>query len=82
MDIVFNCPHCNLEIEVDQEAAGQEFDCPTCQKTLTVPEAPARSGRGLAASAAAANPPPPVSTRRRSPRRARQPARRSAWRCR
>jgi hypothetical protein len=62
MDIVFNCPHCNLEIEVDQEAAGQEFDCPTCQKTLTVPEAPARSGPGLAASAGAANPPPPVST--------------------
>lgn len=40
MDIVFNCPHCSLEIEVDQEAVGQEFDCPTCQKTLTVPDAP------------------------------------------
>ena len=39
MDIVFNCPHCSLEIEVDQEASGQEFDCPTCQKTLTVPDA-------------------------------------------
>lgn len=41
MDIVFNCPHCSLEIEVDQEAAGQEFDCPTCHKTLTVPDASA-----------------------------------------
>lgn len=39
MDIVFNCPHCSLEIEVDQEASGQEFDCPTCQKALTVPDA-------------------------------------------
>ncbi|MEY4691627.1 MAG: hypothetical protein RIT19_1952 [Verrucomicrobiota bacterium] len=41
MDIVFNCPHCGLEIEVDQDAAGQQFDCPTCQKALTVPEATA-----------------------------------------
>jgi hypothetical protein len=41
MDIVFNCPHCGLEIEVDQDAAGQQFDCPTCQKVLTVPEAAA-----------------------------------------
>lgn len=50
MDIVFNCPHCGLEIEVDQDAAGQQFDCPTCQKALTVPEA--------AASAAPATPVP------------------------
>jgi hypothetical protein len=57
MDIVFNCPHCNLEIEVDQEAAGQEFDCPTCQKTLTVPDASGPSGGGLPA-ASPANPPP------------------------
>lgn len=57
MDIVFNCPHCHLEIEVDQEAAGQEFDCPTCQKTLTVPDASVPSGP--AAPAAAAVPPVP-----------------------
>ncbi|MFM8880512.1 MAG: hypothetical protein ACKOKG_15480 [Verrucomicrobiota bacterium] len=39
MDIIFNCPHCGLEIEVDEDAAGQQFDCPTCQKGLAVPEA-------------------------------------------
>lgn len=37
MDIVFNCPHCGLGLEVDQDAAGQQFDCPTCQKSVTVP---------------------------------------------
>jgi len=37
MDIVFNCPHCGLSLEVDQDAAGQHFDCPTCQKSVTVP---------------------------------------------
>ena len=80
MDIVFNCPHCNLEIEVDQEAAGQEFDCPTCQKTLTVPDASGPSGGGLPA-ASPANPPPsakpsvPPATTHRS-------GRTNAWRCR
>jgi len=37
MDIVFNCPHCGLGLEVDQDAAGQQFDCPTCHKSVTVP---------------------------------------------
>ena len=41
MDIVFNCPHCGLSLEVDQDAAGQHFDCPTCQKSVTVPTAAA-----------------------------------------
>ena len=41
MDIVFNCPHCGLSLEVDQDAAGQQFDCPTCQKPVTVPVAAA-----------------------------------------
>jgi len=41
MDIVFNCPHCGLGLEVDQDAAGQQFDCPTCQKSVTVPTAAA-----------------------------------------
>jgi hypothetical protein len=40
MDIIFNCPHCGLNLEVDQDAAGQQFDCPTCHKPLTVPAAP------------------------------------------
>lgn len=58
MDIVFHCPHCNLEIEVDHEAAGQEFDCPTCQKTLTVPEVPEASDAPGASGPASASPSP------------------------
>ena len=45
MDIIFNCPHCGLNLEVDQDAAGQQFDCPTCQKTVTVPAAPVPSAK-------------------------------------
>jgi len=45
MDIIFNCPHCGLNLEVDQDAAGQQFDCPTCQKPVTVPAASASSAR-------------------------------------
>ena len=44
MDIVFNCPHCGLSLEVDQDAAGQHFDCPTCQKSVTVPIKTALTG--------------------------------------
>jgi len=40
MDIVFNCPHCGLSLEVDQDAAGQQFDCPTCQKSGTAGPTP------------------------------------------
>jgi len=57
MDIVFPCLHCGLEIEVDRDAAGQQFDCPTCQKVLTVPEASSAPAPASPASAAA----PPTS---------------------
>jgi len=55
MDITFNCPHCGLSLEVDQDAAGQQFDCPTCQKPVTVPSVPAQPARP-AASVAASTP--------------------------
>ena len=57
MDITFNCPHCGLSLEVDQDAAGQQFDCPTCSKPLTVPAAPVvapRSGASAATPSASA----------------------------
>lgn len=56
MDITFNCPHCGLSLEVDQDAAGQQFDCPTCQKTVTVPSAPAQPARPGSTVAATATP--------------------------
>lgn len=38
MDIVFNCPNCQQELEVDSTAAGTQIACPSCQATITIPE--------------------------------------------
>jgi putative phage-type endonuclease len=38
MDIKFSCS-CGQRLAVDSEAAGQQFPCPCCGVTLTVPEA-------------------------------------------
>lgn len=37
MDIVFKCPHCGTDLEVEAEAAGQQIDCPSCDKALSIP---------------------------------------------
>ena len=39
MDIVFNCPHCEQELAVDNSGAGSEIQCPSCGETITIPEA-------------------------------------------
>lgn len=52
MDITFNCPGCGVSLEVESEAAGQQFDCPSCQRPITVP------GAAGAPPAAAAAPKP------------------------
>ena len=38
MDIVFNCPNCQQELEVESTGAGTQLECPTCHETITVPE--------------------------------------------
>lgn len=38
MDIVFNCPNCEQELEVESTAAGSQIACPSCQATITIPE--------------------------------------------
>ena len=38
MDIVFNCPNCEQELEVESNGAGTQIECPTCHETITVPE--------------------------------------------
>lgn len=47
MDIIFECPHCKTELSIDAAGAGSEIECPTCSKTVVVPEA------GVAPEAAA-----------------------------
>jgi predicted RNA-binding Zn-ribbon protein involved in translation (DUF1610 family) len=39
MEIIFNCTECDQELSVDSEAAGSEFNCPTCGTQLVVPQA-------------------------------------------
>jgi hypothetical protein len=43
MDITFSCPGCGVSLEVESEASGQQFACPSCNRTVTVPAAPAVS---------------------------------------
>jgi predicted RNA-binding Zn-ribbon protein involved in translation (DUF1610 family) len=37
MDIIFNCPTCNQELEVDVAGAGSEINCPNCQEVIVIP---------------------------------------------
>src|SRR5690348_3567439 len=37
MDIIFNCAHCNQELEVDVAGAGSEITCPNCDETIVIP---------------------------------------------
>ncbi len=37
MDLVFNCPACNQELEVDASGAGEEISCPACGKSIRIP---------------------------------------------
>jgi DNA-directed RNA polymerase subunit RPC12/RpoP len=37
MDILFKCPNCEQEMEVDSSGAGSEVECPNCQNAITVP---------------------------------------------
>ena len=38
MEIIFNCPHCEQELSVDADGAGEQIKCPTCGETITIPE--------------------------------------------
>ncbi|MEW6305194.1 MAG: hypothetical protein AB1705_17090 [Verrucomicrobiota bacterium] len=38
MDVVFNCPHCTQELEVEDLAIGQQIDCPSCNQQITIPK--------------------------------------------
>jgi DNA-directed RNA polymerase subunit RPC12/RpoP len=56
MDIVFNCPHCSTELEVESDAAGESIDCPACQRAIQIPAA---SPVTPASAPRVVTPPPP-----------------------
>jgi DNA-directed RNA polymerase subunit RPC12/RpoP len=38
MDVIFDCPHCEQELEVDATGAGSEIECPSCGEKITIPK--------------------------------------------
>ena len=45
MDIIFNCPKCQQELEVDSGGAGSEIDCPSCGEKIVIPQLGANGTR-------------------------------------
>ncbi|MEI7730330.1 MAG: hypothetical protein WCO56_12205 [Verrucomicrobiota bacterium] len=37
MDIIFKCPGCGQELEVDAAGAGSEIQCPACNSSILIP---------------------------------------------
>ncbi|HWY77607.1 MAG TPA: hypothetical protein VN281_18460 [Verrucomicrobiae bacterium] len=37
MDLIFNCPKCGQELEVDASGAGEEIGCPSCGSVIQIP---------------------------------------------
>lgn len=58
MDIVFKCPHCQTELEVDSAAAGESINCPACNRSITIPAAGTAPVPAAAPAPAAAAPAP------------------------
>jgi DNA-directed RNA polymerase subunit RPC12/RpoP len=62
MDVIFNCSHCQQELEVDSSGAGTEIECPSCGETILIPAADSARAKPVPASApvpAPALPPKP-----------------------
>lgn len=56
MDIVFKCPSCRQELEVEAGAAGQSIACPSCGKSIVIPQPdPTNMKVGIAAHSSAAS---------------------------
>lgn len=54
MDVTFNCPKCDQELEVDSSGSGQQIPCPTCGEILTIPDPPVVPGNGPATATVSA----------------------------
>lgn len=44
MEIIFNCPHCEQELSVDADGAGEQIKCPTCGEMITIPNKSTKPG--------------------------------------
>lgn len=44
MDLIFNCPKCQQQLEVDASGAGEEILCPSCGEKIRIPEPAAAAG--------------------------------------
>ena len=40
MDVIFNCIHCDQELQIDAGGAGTEIVCPTCGGKVVIPHPP------------------------------------------
>jgi DNA-directed RNA polymerase subunit RPC12/RpoP len=59
MDIIFNCPECGQELEVDSSGAGNEIDCPSCGEKILIPQPGTEGTRTIAANDLSGVPLPP-----------------------
>ncbi len=61
MDIIFNCPKCEQELEVDSSGAGSEIECPSCGETIEIPQVGTKGTRTSGADTSGRIPvaPPP-----------------------
>ena len=53
MDVVFQCQHCEQELEVDSSGVGSEIECPSCGQKIVVPDPQLVPGAIAAAAHAA-----------------------------
>ena len=58
MEIIFNCPHCEQELSVDADGAGEQIKCPTCGEMITIPDNAEKTAPETPTPAPAAAPPP------------------------
>ncbi|HZL42038.1 MAG TPA: hypothetical protein VFD66_02010 [Verrucomicrobiae bacterium] len=58
MDIIFHCPECEQELEVDSSGAGTEIDCPSCGETILIPAPGTEGTRTTSAGDTTGNIPP------------------------
>jgi hypothetical protein len=50
----FSCPQCGQHIQCDTSYSGTQINCPVCQQSIVVPQAPRATGSAVAQSSVAA----------------------------